>query len=45
MNSKEFYVNRIVEMLSEISNLEWLIKIYSFVKVFADDKKGGVSDV
>ncbi len=40
MNSKEFYVNRIVEMLSGISNLEWLIKIYSFVKVFADDKEG-----
>ena len=41
MNKKEFYANRIAEMIASISNLEWLIKIYSFVKVFADDEEGG----
>ena len=40
MSDKEFYTNHIVEMVKSISNLEWLIKIYSFIKVFADDKEG-----
>lgn len=39
MSEKEFYTNRITEMAASISNLDWLHKIYSFVKVFADDKE------
>ncbi len=32
----------IVKMVFSIRNVEWLEKIYSFVKVFADDKEGSV---
>ncbi|MDE6054901.1 MAG: hypothetical protein K2G55_14340 [Lachnospiraceae bacterium] len=39
MNEKEFYISRITEMIASISNLEWLVKIYSFVKVFANDSE------
>ncbi len=40
MNDREYYINRISEMIESISNFEWLVKIYSFIKVFADDKEG-----
>jgi len=42
MNEKQFYKDSIVKMVFSISNVEWLRKIYSFVKVFADDKEGSV---
>lgn len=34
---KEYYIDRISKMVNSIENVEWLAKIYSFVKVFADD--------
>lgn len=37
----EFYKQSIVEMVEKISDAGWLRMIYSFIKVFADDKKGG----
>ncbi len=37
---QQFYKNHISEMLATIRNVEWLRKIYSFIKVFADDKEG-----
>ena len=33
---KEYYREKIVEMLDKISNLEILIKIYTFVKVWTE---------
>lgn len=39
MSEKEFYRDKIVKMIFSISNTEWLNSIYSFVKVFADDKE------
>lgn len=41
MNEKEFYRDNIFKMISTIHNVEWLRSIYSFIKVFADDKEGG----
>ncbi len=42
MNEEKFYRDSIVKMVFSIRNVEWLRKIYSFVKVFADDKEGSV---
>lgn len=39
MSEKKFYMDEIVKMISSIRNTEWLNSIYSFVKVFADDKE------
>ena len=39
MSDKEFYASRIYEMIAGINNVEWLAKIYSFIKVFADDNE------
>ncbi len=43
-NKREFYASRILDMIMVITNEAWLEKIYWFVKVFADDGKGGVSN-
>lgn len=40
VNERQIYIDRILNMVNSIENVEWLAKIYSFVKVFADD--GGV---
>lgn len=40
MNEEQFYKDGISKMLSTIHNTDWLLKIYSFIKVFADDKEG-----
>ena len=37
---QQFYKDRIVKMVFSICNTEWLRSIYSFIKVFADDKEG-----
>jgi hypothetical protein len=37
-NEKNFYRGKITDMINGIGNLEWLIKIYSFVKVFYEDR-------
>lgn len=42
MSDKQFYKDSIVKMIFSINNVDWLRKIYSFVKVFADDKEGAV---
>lgn len=42
MNEEKFYRESIVKMAFSIRNVEWLRKIYSFAKVFADDKEGSV---
>lgn len=34
------YRRNITRMIHDIENVDWLIKIYSFIKVFADDKEG-----
>ena len=39
MSDKQFYRDSIVKMVFSICNEEWLRKIYSFIKVFADDKE------
>lgn len=39
MNEEKFYKDSISEMLSTIHNVDWLLKIYSFIKVFAEDKE------
>lgn len=44
MSDREYYINRISEMIASIGNLDWLIKIYSFIKVFTDDKESGIID-
>lgn len=40
MTDEQFYKRSISEMVSTIRNVDWLRKIYSFIKVFADDKEG-----
>ena len=40
MNEEQFYKDSITEMLLVIHNVEWLRKIYSFIKVFFDDVDG-----
>ena len=40
MSNEQFYKDSIVKMVSSIHNVDWLLKIYSFIKVFADDKEG-----
>lgn len=40
MNDEQFYKDKISEMVSTIDNVDWLLKIFTFVKVFADDKEG-----
>lgn len=40
MNERQIYIDRILNMVNSIENVEWLAKIYSFVKVFADDGGG-----
>jgi len=40
-NKRDFYASRILDMIMGIANETWLEKIYWFVKVFADDGKGG----
>ncbi len=42
MNDEQFYKESISEMISAIHNVEWLRKIYSFIKVFFDDVEGKV---
>lgn len=39
MSDEQFYKDNIVKMIFSIHNTEWLLKIYSFIKVFADDKE------
>lgn len=39
MSKEQFYKESIVKMIYSICNVEWLWKIYSFVKVFADDRE------
>ncbi|MDE7205637.1 MAG: hypothetical protein K2N90_00465 [Lachnospiraceae bacterium] len=39
MSDEQFYKNNIVKMFFSIHNMDWLLKIYSFIKVFADDKE------
>ncbi len=34
---QQFYKDGISKMISSVHNVEWLRKIYSFIKVFADD--------
>lgn len=41
MNEEQFYKDGISKMLSTIHNVNWLLKIYSFIKVFFDDVEGG----
>lgn len=38
MSDEQFYKDSISEMLSAIHNVDWLLKIYTFIKVFAEDK-------
>lgn len=40
MSDEQFYKDNIVKMVYSIRNVDWLLKIYSFIKVFADDKEG-----
>lgn len=40
MNEEQFYKDGISKMLSTIHNVNWLLKIYSFIKVFFDDVEG-----
>jgi len=40
VNEKQFYRDSIVKMVFSICNEEWLRSIWSFIKVFADDKEG-----
>lgn len=39
MSDEQFYKDNIVKMVFSIRNTEWLRCIYSFIKVFADDKE------
>lgn len=39
MSEEQFYKDGISKMLSTICNVDWLRSIYSFIKVFADDKE------
>lgn len=36
-SEKEYYRQKIIEMVGKIQNLSYLIKIFSFVKVFLED--------
>lgn len=40
MSEEQFYKDNIVKMVFSIHNADWLLKIYSFIKVFSDDKNG-----
>lgn len=40
MSDEQFYKESIVKMVYSICNVEWLRKIYSFIKVFFDDVEG-----
>lgn len=40
MSEEQYYKDGISEMLSAIHNVDWLLKIYTFIKVFADDREG-----
>ena len=40
MSDKQFYQDSIVKMVFSIYNEDWLRSIWSFIKVFADDKEG-----
>lgn len=44
MSEEQFYKDGISKMLSTIHNVNWLLKIYSFIKVFADDKEEADND-
>lgn len=37
ISEKEYYRQKIIEMVEKIQNLSYLIKIFSFVKVFLED--------
>lgn len=39
MSDEQFYKDNIVKMVCSIRNADWLLKIYSFIKVFAEDKE------
>lgn len=39
MSDEQFYKESIVKMVYSIRNVDWLLKIYSFIKVFAEDKE------
>lgn len=36
---KETYKKRIHEMIDKLERMDWLRMIYSFIKVFVDDKE------
>lgn len=36
-NEKENYKKKIIEMVEKIENLDYLIKIFSFIKVFLEE--------
>lgn len=36
---KETYRKRIHEMIDKMERMDWLCMIYSFIKVFAEDKE------
>lgn len=40
-NEKENYKKKIIEMVEKIENLDYLIKIFSFIKVFLEEWKRG----
>ena len=44
MSDEQFYKDNIVKMVFSIRNVEWLLKIYSFIKVFAEDKEETKND-
>lgn len=44
MSDEQFYKDNISEMVSTIHNVDWLLKIYSFIKVFAEDKEETKND-
>lgn len=37
LSEKEYYRQKIIEMVEKIQNLSYLIKIFSFIKVFLED--------
>lgn len=44
MSDEQFYKESIVKMVYSIRNVDWLLKIYSFIKVFAEDKEESDND-
>ena len=44
MSDEQFYKDSISEMVSTIKNVNWLLKIYTFIKVFAEDKEETKND-